>query len=180
MRLVGMLVGRALVLGVLLVLTMSCISCQPGGTSGLAQEDANKLAAVFEEARNTVKLSLLDQVYDPAVVVHDCSAPGDIHGLDSLKLYYEGSHTGFPDFKCVFDDIFVSGDNIIFRWTITGTHTGSLRGLPPTGKAVRFSGVAIDRVANGKIVEEWVYFNVLDLFQQLGFSLTPPSTSTGG
>jgi len=69
----------------------------------------------------------------------------------------------------------VSGDSMIVRWTITATHAGNLRGLPPTGKPLRFSGIAIDRVANGKIVEEWVYFNVLDLMQQLGFTLVPPA-----
>ncbi len=65
-------------------------------------------------------------------------------------------------------------------WTITATHTGLLHGIPPTGKSVRFSGMAIDRVVKGKIVEEWVYFNMLDLLQQLGFSLTPPSAPAGG
>ncbi|MFC1475858.1 ester cyclase [Candidatus Zixiibacteriota bacterium] len=173
------LVGRALSLGAFLVIMVSGMSCQPTATSGLTQEEADRIASTYLNARNTADLGLLDQIYDAAVVVHDCSAPGDILGLDSLKSYYEGSHTGFPDFKCAFDEVLVSGDRLIVRWTITGTHTGSLRGLPPTGKAIRFSGLAIDRVMEGKIVEEWVYFNVLDLLQQLGFSLVPPESPTG-
>jgi predicted ester cyclase len=94
-----------------------------------------------------------------------------------LKAFYKGSHVGFPDFKITFETILVSGDNIIDRWTITGTHTGLLQGIPPTGKPVRFSGLGIDRVAKGKIVEQWVYWNLLDLLQQIGFSLVPPSPS---
>jgi steroid delta-isomerase-like uncharacterized protein len=158
---------------------MSGISCQPAGRSGLTDSEANRITSTYVEARNTANLALLDQVFDPAVVVHDCGAPADSHGLDSLKSFYRGSHAGIPDFKIAFDDVLVSGDNIIVRWTINGTHTGMMRGLPPTGKAVHFSGLAIDRVAHGRIVEEWVYFNLLDLLQQLGFTLIPPAPPTG-
>ena len=179
MRQVFAIVRRALPLGALMLMAVSGISCQPTGTPGFTESEANRITATYLEARNTANLALLDQVFDAAVVVHDCSAPADIHGLDSLKSYYEESHTGFPDFKIAFDDVLVSGDNIIVKWTITGTHTGLLRGLPPTGRGVRFSGLAIDRVADGRIVEEWVYFNVLDLLQQLGFALIPPSPPTG-
>jgi len=173
------LVGRALPLGALLVVVVSGLSCRPSGTSGLSQGEVDRIVSTYLQARNTANLGLLDQVYGAVVVVHDCGAPADIRGLDSLKSYYAGSHAGFPDFKIAVDDVLVSGDNLIYRWTITATHTGPLRGLPPTGKAVRFSGLAIDRVANGRIVEEWVYFNLLDLLQQLGFSLVPPSPPAG-
>jgi hypothetical protein len=46
--------------------------------------------------------------------------------------------------------------------------------IPATGKKVRFSGVAIDRVVKGKIVEEWVYFNAPDFLLQRGSSVVPP------
>jgi steroid delta-isomerase-like uncharacterized protein len=174
------LVSRAFFLGTLLMIVAFGTSCRQNGNSGLTQDEADRIVSIYLEARNAANLGLLDQIYDPAVVVHDCSAPSDILGLDSLKSYYEGSHTGMPDFKCAFDEVLVSGDYLISRWTITGTHTDTLRGLPPTGKAVRFSGLAIDRVIDGKMVEEWVYFNVLDLLQQLGFSLVPPEPPTGG
>jgi predicted ester cyclase len=49
--------------------------------------------------------------------------------------------------------------------------------LPPTGKEVRITGLGIDRVQNGKIVEELVVYNVLDMMLQLGFTLTPPQPS---
>jgi len=157
----------------------SGLSCQPGGLSGLTETEAHRILSTYGEARNTANLGLLDQVIDAAVVVHDCSVLADIHGLDSLKAYYQGSHAGLPDFKITFDTVLVSGDNIIDRWTITATQTGLLHGIPPAGKSVRFSGMAIDRVVKGKIVEQWVYFNMLDVMQQLGFSLTPPSSAAG-
>ncbi|MEW5702133.1 MAG: ester cyclase [Candidatus Zixiibacteriota bacterium] len=169
--------GKLVAVGVAVALCgISCLRTVP---SGVTQREADRIASTYLEARNTANLGLLDQVFDAAVVVHDCGAPADILGLDSLKSYYRGSHAGFPDLKMTFEQVLVSGNDMIVRWTITGTQTGPLWGMPPTGKAVHFSGLAIDRIANGKIVEEWVYFNLLDLLQQLGFTLVPPSPPVG-
>jgi predicted ester cyclase len=177
MRIEHTKIGRILLLGVLSATMVLGLSCQPSVTSGLTQEEAKRILSTYREARNTPNLDLLDQIIDPAVVVHDCGAPADIRGLESLKAFYKWGHAGLPDFKIAFDTVLVSGDNIIDRWTITGTHTGLLHGIPPTGKSVRFSGMGIDRVANGKIVEQWVYFDTVGLLQQLGFSIVPPAPS---
>jgi len=62
----------------------------------------------------------------------------------------------------------------VARWTVTGTNTGPMGDLPPTGKKVRFSGVTIFRVVNGKFVEKWTYYNELTILRQLGYTITPP------
>ena len=159
------------------VLVLTINSCQSQSPNHVTEKFAQAVASQYLEARNTNNLDLLDNIYAPEVVVHDCSAPDDIRGLDALKSFYEASHMGFPDFKISFDDVLVSEHYIIFRGTVEGTHTGTLRGMPPTGKHISFSCVAIDRVDGDKIIEEWVYFNVLDLLGQLGFSAPlPPKT----
>ena len=146
----------------------------------VTEELAQSIASRYLEARNTANLGLLDDIYAEGVVVHDCSAPEDIRGLDALKSFYEASHAGFPDMEVRFDDVLASKNHVIFRGTIEGTNTGSLRGMPPTGRHVSFSCVAIDRIEGGKIVEEWVYFNVLDLLEQLGMSPPPPKPPISG
>ncbi len=158
-----------------MVVALATLSCQPETDSMVTEELAQSIASRYLEARNTPDLDLLDEVYAQGVVVHDCSAPEDIRGLDALKSFYEASHAGFPDMEVRFDDVLSSEKHVIFRGTIEGTNTGSLRGMPPTGRRVSFSCVAIDRIEGGKIVEEWVYFNVLDLLGQLGMS-PPPAT----
>lgn len=57
---------------------------------------------------------------------------------------------------------------------MTATNTGPLGDLPPTGKTFHITGMAITRVADGKIVEDETFWNVLDFYKQLGFELTPP------
>ncbi len=93
-----------------------------------------------------------------------------------MKAFYRESHAGFPDFTVRIDETLTAGDRVIFLWTIEGTQTGDLRGLPATGLTVSVSGVAMDRLEEGRIVEEWVWFNVLDLLQQLGMQVV----SVGG
>ena len=102
-------------------------------------------------------------------------------GLDALKEYYSHTHKAFPDLHATLDETIVKDDKIIWVWTFTGTNTGMfhtpLGDIPATGKKVQFSGVAIDRLTEGKIVEEWVYFNVLNVLMQLGFTVIPPQPS---
>lgn len=161
-----------------LVLLCFTFGCQQQAEEAITEEQAKAIEDRYVEARNEVNLVLLDEIMDSEIVVHDDGYPEDIFGLEALKNYYTGNHKAFPDFHATIDEMIVKGDKIVVLWTITGTNTGSLHTpfgeLPPTGKKVRFSGVAIDRVVNGKVVEEWVFWNVLDILQQLGFTLTPP------
>jgi len=158
----------------LLCLTFGCQK----GEEGITEEEAKAMGDVYAKARNEVNLALLDEIYAPNVVVHDCSSPEDIIGLEALKEYYSYTHKAFPDLHATIDETIVKGDKIIWVWTFKATHTGPfhtpLGDIPPTDNKLQFSGVAIDRMDEGKMVEEWVYFNVLDVLMQLGFTLNPP------
>jgi len=162
-------------LAIIIILLFAVISCQRQTADVITEAEAEMIGDLYCEARNNVDLSILDKVYSPDAVIHDCSQPEDIIGLDVLKEYYAGNHKAIPDLHMSLNEMIVKGDKIIWIWRITGTNTGSFGELPPTNKAVDFSGVAIDRVVNGKIVEEWIYFNPMVLFNQLGFNLVPPS-----
>jgi steroid delta-isomerase-like uncharacterized protein len=170
-----------------LIVSLAVVICFTFGCQKQAREEvpgaiteaeAKIIAQKYVDSRNTVNLALLDEIYDPSVLVHDSSAPADIVGLDSLKEYYSHTHKALPDLNAAIDEMIVKGDKIVWRWTFTGTQSGlfhtPMGDLPPTGRKVKFSGVAIDRLDKGKIVEEWVYFNVLNFLFQLGFTVNPP------
>jgi steroid delta-isomerase-like uncharacterized protein len=74
----------------------------------------------------------------------------------------------FPDTRMVIEDQVVKGDEVVTRWTATGTHKGELMGMPPSGKHVRVAGITIDRLEGGKIVEYWSSFDQLGMLRQLG------------
>ncbi len=70
------------------------------------------------------------------------------------------------------------GDKVVSRGSWTGTHTGPLGNIPPTGKKVMVSGIDIIRVANGKIVEHWEATDSLGLLPQLGLIPGPAASAT--
>jgi predicted ester cyclase len=133
---------------------------------------------LYLKARNEPNLSLLDTIYSPDVIVHDPSQPQDIVGLAALKDQYGNTHAAVPDVKFSIEDMYLKWDKILWVFTMSGTITGPFRTplgeLPATGKRFRLSGVAVDRTVEGKVFEEWVYFNALDILQPLGFTLVPP------
>ena len=148
-------------------------SCGQEPKALISEAEVVEMGKIYEEARNSYNLDLLDQIFAPDVKVYDPSSPETIIGIEALKSYYDGSHAGIPDLKLTLDEYYISGDRIFWIWTFRGTHTDTLRGLPPTGKTISFRGVAVDRLADGMIVEEWVYYDMLGLMKQLGFTLVP-------
>jgi predicted ester cyclase len=73
----------------------------------------------------------------------------------------------FPDAEVTLEDIFAEGDRVVYRLTIRGTHTGDFLGVPASGRAVAVSFVAIVRIADGKLVEEWGGLDQPDLIRQM-------------
>ena len=71
------------------------------------------------------------------------------------------------------DDMAADGDRVVLRWTARGTNTGEMMGMPATGKPVRVTGIIINRIAAGKMVEGWGNFDALGMLQQLGVIATP-------
>lgn len=65
-------------------------------------------------------------------------------------------------------DLIAEGDKVVYRSTNRGTHAGELLGVPPTGKEVTISAMAIIRIVAGKVAEVWVMPDMMSLMQQIG------------
>jgi len=162
----------------LALLLCFAISCQQQVEEGITEEEAKALWESSLEIWNEGNLAVVDELYDPNIIRHDCGLPEDIVGLDAFKNYVTLLRVSYPDFNVTLDELIVKGDKIVIRWTLTGTNTGPLQThmgeLPPTDQKMRVSGVEIVRLVNGKKAEQWIFYNQLDGYLQLGFTLTPP------
>jgi predicted ester cyclase len=67
--------------------------------------------------------------------------------------------------------VVAEGDRVVLRWTARGTHRGAFLGVPPSGAAVRFTGIDIVRIADGRIQEGWAEESNLSTLGQLGVPL---------
>jgi len=89
--------------------------------------------------------------------------------VEFLGVFLEG----FPDLHLKVLDSAADEGMVAQRILFAGTHTGSFRGLPPSNRHVRFSGLEINRMVNGKVAEHWFQLDAVTLFEQLGLRVVP-------
>ncbi len=99
----------------------------------------------------------------------DSSAPlGMPNGKEGFLMAHQILEAAFPDVRFTVDKVVADGDKIGVVATGSGTNTGSFFGIPATGKTVKWWGVRILRIQNGKIVEAWGLFDQMGILQQMG------------
>jgi predicted ester cyclase len=90
-----------------------------------------------------------------------------VRGYEAYLEWSAPFQTAFPDISRVVEDFFGEGDKMAVRFTFSGTHTGEFSGVAPTGNRMTFTGIAIYRISEGKIAEQWVEFDVGSLMKQI-------------
>src|SRR5262245_9779178 len=109
----------------------------------------------------------IDEVVEPNVLYH-APNPTGAAGTQLLKQVWPVLLRAFPDLHVAVEDVIAEGDKVVCRDTVTGTHQGEYRGLPPTGKSVTYNEIFILRFAGGRIAEIWGVVDVFSQMQQLG------------
>ncbi len=118
-------------------------------------------------------LDVVDELVDSNYVAYDPAVPAPIRGPEGAKQNFSTYLTAFEGAHITVDDQIAEGDKVVSRWTGRGTHQAELMGIAPTGKPVTVSGITISRLANGKVVEEWINWDTLGMLQQIGAFPTP-------
>ena len=82
---------------------------------------------------------------------------------------YRGLWATFPDLKVQMRRIVsVQEDTAVSEHTLSGTHRGSLFGVPGTGKHVEVDTAVVWDIVDGRIRGETVYFDVATMLRQIG------------
>jgi steroid delta-isomerase-like uncharacterized protein len=132
--------------------------------------DQNKTAAKrFFDLWEAHEVDKFDEVIAADAIDHDPQRPfPDEHGPAAARKTAEMFLAAFPDTEYTVEQQVDEGDYVVTRWTARGTQSGELMGIPPTGKTVEVTGIAIDRFSDGKIAESWGNWDTMGLLQQLG------------
>jgi steroid delta-isomerase-like uncharacterized protein len=131
-------------------------------------EDNKALARRFYELWENGDLDALGEVVAEDSVDHDPYNPHGQEGLEGAKKTIAMYREAFPDTRFTIEDQLADGDKVVTRWTATGTHEGELMGMQPTGNRATITGITVDRIENGKIVEGWTNWDTLALMQNIG------------
>jgi predicted ester cyclase len=131
--------------------------------------DENKLLIrrYIEEIINTGNLDKIETFISPDYT--------EIHegiklpiGIKGAKEHILGVRQTYPDLKLTVEQQIGEGEWVATCITARGTHKGSWLGMKPTGKAVVFTGVNINKVIDGKIVEHGGAANLLSQLLEIG------------
>jgi steroid delta-isomerase-like uncharacterized protein len=122
---------------------------------------------IVDELQNQHDLSAIDRYVSPAFVDHT-AFPGTPNDRDGAKMFFKAFFEGVPDLRVEIHEQAAEGSKVFTYKTFHGTHTGTLMGIPPTGKTFSVDLIDILTVVDGQITEHWVVMDQLGLLQQLG------------
>ena len=132
----------------------------------------------FEELWNERKLEVADEIFAGDCITHQLQsgkdAPAARRNAEAVKEHINEWLTGFPDLRFTVEQMIAEADEVVSQAVMRGTHAGIWHGIPPTGKSVSIRMTVRHRVANKKIVEDWVLVESYGFFEQLGLALPAP------
>jgi steroid delta-isomerase-like uncharacterized protein len=126
----------------------------------------HQLADLFVEMINTHNPDLEGRFLAEDYINHEALFSAE--GREANQQFWAAFFTGLPDVSVTMEDLVISGDRVVGRFTYRGTHTGDLVGIPATGKPVEMRSIDIWRVQNGMFAEHWDEINAMQMFQQIG------------
>ena len=143
--------------------------------------------ALSPEENNTICLEFFETAWNTGNVREDLLATDALdHSFVGGKSKTEPGSASFkgiigmfrhamPDIHLTLLDQIFTADKVVHRWSLTGTDTGGVMGMPPSGKSLTFTGTTTVRMNDeGKIAERWANVDELGLLQQLGVVPPPP------
>lgn len=88
--------------------------------------------------------------------VNHAAPTGMPNGPDSMwNTFQNVLRPALSNLRVTIHDQIAEGDKVTTRKTISGVHTGTLLGLPATGREVAISVIDIVRVEDGQYAEHW-------------------------
>lgn len=139
----------------------------------MSEQNKHLVQRAIDKVWNQGNYTNLGDLAASDVVIHSSGGVGDIHGHEGITQFFSGLRAAFPDLQFTIEDQVAEGDRVVTRWNASGTHQAEFEGIPPTGTRCAISGVDIDRIVGGKVVECWSYADFLALMQQLGVTSSP-------
>jgi predicted ester cyclase len=142
----------------LIVFSFSCTS-----SSQKADDDRNiEVVREYHEIWSNGKIEELEKMVAPNFQGHFIGG-FEYDGIDVAKNSVLETKKAFPDWKEEIVDIIVQEDKVVTRYHSTGTQLGSWDGIDSTGNKVDIYEASIYRLENGKIVEQWGFWDEINL-----------------
>ncbi|MEW2919178.1 ester cyclase [Ruegeria sp. ANG10] len=155
------------------ILTLTLLLTIAAGGNAMAQQidssvakNLSRQAVEMWAAGSTINRSIFADSYQ------NHQAPLATGGTGSVDLatwadIVEANHKAFPDLKVEIYGQIAEGDRVSTHWRFFGTQKEPYLGVPASDRPVNWTGVQIDRIADGKIAESWVVWDFFTQRQEL-------------
>jgi len=134
-------------------------------------EDNRAIVKRWFDLWNEHALDQLAELVSPEYCHHASS--GKSLTFEQFKQGFQWILNAFPDLQYTIVHLIAEDDRVAVYLTAIGTHQGNLFDLPPTGRSCQFTGVYHCRIGDGKIIEDWDIFDMLNVVFRLGATLQP-------
>ena len=134
-------------------------------------EETKDLIVRYYEECNAIKgnptkfADMIVAFFAPNFIGH--SPAGDTN-FEQHKQHRAALYTAFPDLKWTVEDMIAEGAKVAVRFRVCGTQKEAYQGIPPTERLINVTGVAIYKIAGGKLTEDWAFMDTLGIMRQLG------------
>lgn len=144
------------------------------------KQEQNKelVRRIIETALNGGDLSIADETFHPDYVTHVPGVGSLPHGPSGFKAIIGMWRTACPDLHMNILQLVAEDEFVANRFMTTGTNTGPLMGIEPTGKPMVVRGLELHRIVDGRVAESWISDDIPSICVQLG--ILPPPPLQGG
>ena len=133
-----------------------------------------KLVQHMYEALNRQDIDAHDAYWHADMIWHGPAGFGDIRGLQGFKdEVLRPFYAAFPDYHAKNDIEFANDEWVAATGFVTGTQRGEWLGLAPTNRPMRMRFSDFWSVRDGKLAENWVMVDHVDVLRQLGVEIMP-------
>ena len=136
----------------------------------MSEENKELVRRWFDEVWNKGRAEAIDEMFDEYGIAHGLSddPAKPITGPGDFKPFHTLFREAFPNMLIAIEDMVAEGDKVAARCSVRARHEGDFMGRAATKAPVEFTGIAIVRIDNGKIVEAWNNFDFQTLHKQVG------------
>jgi steroid delta-isomerase-like uncharacterized protein len=146
-----------------LAVVVHALGCQATDDAGRLEANRALVLRAHSEVWSGGDIEVAKEIYAPDFVGHWTGRP-DTHGRNQFIAFVTDARTRFPNWNETVEQVVAEGDLVVTRFTSRGTFEGE----PSHGREVTMAEIAVHRIVDGKIVEQWTVADILSMRRQLG------------
>jgi steroid delta-isomerase-like uncharacterized protein len=132
----------------------------------MSSELNKAIARSYFEAYNTGDIDAVMKFLGSDYVLHP-GGSGESMNSEERKRDEMVFFRAFSNIQAVVEDQIAENDKVANRITMYCTHTGEYQGVPATGRRIAITYIDIALFRAGKIVEEWVEYDTMNILHQI-------------